>query len=153
MQLLLDRIEDVSSVSMGEWVKIKTTLNVIHNERFQCSRCIRKHQGKRKDWEAHLEREQEAKACRSLKPEPFAEIDQQIFFTTCPGNFSYPEVLNWRAAFMRYQQGILPFPGSLMDQPNRVIELFQLFEADEMDRMIEERKRIEKQQRGGPSGR
>lgn len=97
-----------------------------------------------------------SKFCTSLSPENtfIAELDF-IKFRTCPGNFTRPEILSWLTAFQRYKAGVLPYPGALLDQPNKVIELFDILQAEETKRDIERAKELQRQQkaRGAKRGR
>jgi len=64
--------------------------------------------------------------------------NKEIKYRTCPGNFydlSLPHLL---ALHKQYENGVLPYPGSLMDQPNKILEVFDVIEEYKRARMLEE---------------
>ena len=50
-------------------------------------------------------------------------------FSTCIGNWASDAWHPWLEAHAAYKGGHLPFSGSYMEQPNKVIEVFQVIEA------------------------
>lgn len=53
---------------------------------------------------------------------------ETIGYKTCPGNLASPAVLSWLDHHESFRRGVLPFPGSLLEQPNKVLELFGAFD-------------------------
>jgi len=45
--------------------------------------------------------------------------------------------------FMQYEKGVMPFPGALVDQPNKIIELFSVLQS--LNSEYENRQRAEQQ--------
>lgn len=74
------------------------------------------------------EKERSVKSCREIREKPFLTIDT-IKFKTCPGNFTSASVIAWLTHHESFRRGVLPFPGALLDQPNKVIELFGQFDS------------------------
>jgi hypothetical protein len=68
----------------------------------------------------------------------------------CIGNFYTPSIGFWYRAYRQYLNGVLPFPGALLDQPAKVLDVFGVFESLEYERTEAQRKNAE---RGKPRGR
>lgn len=111
---------------------MRATLHAITNERFQCGRCLTRYRG-RADAEQMTARVRLGMACEEIRAEPIHHItsasgQREISFATCIGNLYRPGIVRWAEAYALYERGILPFPGPLMDQPNKVIEIFRVIE-------------------------
>jgi hypothetical protein len=46
-----------------------------------------------------------------------------------------------------YQKGVLPFPGALSDQPNKVVELFRTIDSHVAEKTEKQIKKMESKQR------
>ena len=68
-----------------------------------------------------------------------AHILDGIYFSTCPGNFFSQAALYFIELFQRFQTGILPFGGTLTDQPSKLIEIFRTIEGHKAMREAEAR--------------
>lgn len=132
-------MDSVSSLTVTDWIEVKSTLLAISDKRFSCSHCLGKYAG-RKDGEIMVEKERSVKSCRDIRREPFLNIEKTIFFKTCPGNFSSPSVVSFLTVHEAHRKGCLPYPGSFQDQPNKVIELFNCFESHYADEAEKARK-------------
>lgn len=51
---------------------------------------------------------------------------ENIKFATCIGNYSDPTVSYFVEAYRRFQQGVMPYPGSYFQQPAKAIDLFRI---------------------------
>jgi hypothetical protein len=90
------------------------------------------------------------KGCFSVGERVLHSISREINFKTCIGNFFEQDVLGWLEMHSKYESGMLPFSGSLMDQPNKAIEIFRIIGKYKQDRMIEENEKAKvKAKRGG----
>jgi hypothetical protein len=68
-------------------------------------------------------------------------------YSTCVGNFVSESALFWIEAEARYNQGILPYPGSLSEQPAKVLEIFGCIAAHKQDKLEKQRKAQELKER------
>ena len=50
--------------------------------------------------------------------------------------------------YQAYQKGILPYPGSLSEQPAKIMEIMSTLQQLELEAQEAARKKIEKEQRG-----
>lgn len=139
---------------MSEWIEVKATLHAIDNPQFQCNKCLSKFAG-RHDEEAMLAKSRKLKACEEILDQPrhFLGDKEEIQFSTCIGNFfSYSVVtyLDWQNKF---EQGVMPFPGSFSEQPNKVIELFRVIDQYKQDKMKQEIQKQKNRDRANMRGK
>ena len=107
---------------MPEWIDLKTTMIAMDNEKFQCIKCQSKYVGDR------LKDVQRLLHCKTKSPTPIQILgdENEFSFYTCPGNFFCYACMELVHAFVMYEKGALPHPGSLFDQPNKIIEAFNV---------------------------
>ncbi len=120
-----------------------TTHIIINEEVFQCEKCLAQ-----KTSPQALQVIREKKGCFGNSAGGYKL--ENFRFKSCIGNFYSPAVFYWYRNFKNFQKGILPFSGSLFDQPGKAIEIFQVFEsldskhAQELDRQAKIKQRNEK---------
>lgn len=68
------------------------------------------------------------KGCFEVSGNTLHKFDD-LEYSTCVGNFVSESALFWIEAEGRFTQGILPFPGSLTEQPAKVMEVFNCIAA------------------------
>ena len=82
-----------------------------------------------------------------------------VSYYRCIGNFVSDSVLDWVNAHAKFRQGVMPFPGSYLDQPAKVIELFAALEnhfqkqAREAERREQNKRAMMGARGGGRVGR
>ena len=85
--------------------------------------------------------------CNSITSTPMYEIDGYAF-STCVCNFIHNELNFFLTLFHEFDKhGTLPFPGSLGDQPNFIIEVLNLLKSMKLEKEAEDHKQAEKQNR------
>lgn len=62
-------------------------------------------------------------------------------FRTCIGNFFNEEALGWIEAQEKFEQGVMPFPGSYMEQPSKVLDVFRVIKNFKIEKEIEQIKK------------
>lgn len=67
---------------------------------------------------------------------------ENILFRKCPGNFYTLALPHLLTLYRQYESGVLPYPGSLMEQPNKILEVFDVIEHHKRAKMEEEAERI-----------
>lgn len=145
---------------MREWVSLKSSLHAAANTRFDCGTCLTSF-ASHPQGEKALQIERTAKACWGGNVERHVIADSSgriLRFTTCIGNWSSDAWAHWLELHEAYRRGILPYPGSISDQPNKVIEIFRVIDGWQTERQIEAAKKQEaelkrSQPRGGRRGR
>ncbi len=108
----METLEVISHLTALEAVHLRATLHAIDDERFQCGKC--------------KPSQREAKWCEKLSPNVHWEIDSDLRFRKCPGNYYSQVALNWLEMQQAFELGVMPYPGSLADQPNKIIEAFRV---------------------------
>jgi hypothetical protein len=140
------QVHMLSHLTNDDYISIRATLHAIDNREFYCHSCLNKY-ANRPDAESMTQRMRELKGCFSIKEKPIATVDELKFYK-CVGNFFRGEVLTLLEMQGRYERGILPYPGSLSEQPNKLIECFSAIDNYKQEKLAQERKRIEMQERG-----
>ena len=74
---------------------------------------------------AKTERNRTAKGCFKLGVKSYT-IDN-ILYKSCIGNYVAP-IDFYIEAFSLYEKGMLPYLGTLGEQPNKIIEIFQVID-------------------------
>ena len=131
------KIYEINSVTFREWIELRSSLASIYNQNFNCSKCKARFRAELKDRENSY---RAAKGCFGVLKTAIASIDGASFYT-CPGNF----VREWAFAYLEsysfFLNGVLPFSGSLMEQPTKILEIFRVIQAFKNERMMEDAKR------------
>jgi len=127
-------IKEVSSVSEYEFIKIVATIEAHYQKEISCYRCLDRFK-KYKEGEVKDKRILEfkkAKGCFGSKSLRVIigvdEYQRRAVFKACPGNYTSLSVNYFIDLFYQYEKGVLPFKGGLMDQPSKIIEVFQLID-------------------------
>ena len=48
----------------------------------------------------------------------------------------------------QFEKGIMPYPGGLMDQPNKIIEAFDVINSYKQAKLVKEREQAKRDKRG-----
>ena len=122
---------------MGEYVLILASIEaVLEPKKFHCATCLTQY-GTSEKLQAKTHLKRKAKGCFDFKTKSF-RIDN-IRYNSCVGNYALP-IEYFVESFRLYEKGIMPFEGSLGDQPNKIISIFNLIEI----RRTEVNARLEK---------
>ncbi len=93
---------------------------MLHDATYQCNQCTKRLPKVDRDLR---------KGCSKSLDKPFSSWRDLIKFRKCPANFFSPYWASTIDNFRQYQNGLLPFKGSLLDQPNKVIEAYSFIET------------------------
>lgn len=91
----------------------------------ECSRCYQEYANREK---LH-ERIKLGQGCEKPSPKMVANIEYgslKIVFKRCVGNFYWKPLEDYLRVYELYNAGVIPYPGSLMDQPAKFVELMDL---------------------------
>jgi hypothetical protein len=58
---------------------------------------------------------------------------ENVIYKSCVGNYN-SNIGFLTEAFSKYEKGMLPFKGTLSDQPAKLIEIFNIIEQRRMDK-------------------
>lgn len=95
--------------------------------------CLNKYRG-REDYEKISMANRTSKGCFSVSENALHKYDD-LEYSTCVGNFVVDSATFWIEAEARYNQGVLPYPGSLSEQPAKVLEIFACIAAHKQDKL------------------
>lgn len=95
-------------------------------DNFNCSKCLSQYKA-RPDREKHLDLLKRRKGCQS--PGSVKPIVENIKFNICIGNFYSQVAAQYIDLYYNYQRGVMPYDGTLMDQPSKVIDVFNIIDA------------------------
>ncbi|NOS67246.1 MAG: hypothetical protein HOO67_02680 [Candidatus Peribacteraceae bacterium] len=108
--------------------------------KYNCHDCLKQY-GKRKDAETMLQKTRESKACFDFAAEFIHNIDGQIYFKKCIGNYFNGVWVRFVEMERQYEKGVLPYPGSLSEQPAKILEIFRIIAAYRQEQIAEEQKK------------
>lgn len=101
--------------------------------------CLNKHKG-RSDYKEFTEKSRKLKGCYG-EVSHIVSKDEDIEFKTCPGNFTNSSVYYYYELFQYYQKGIMPFSGTITEQPYKLSEIFGILQKFDLDRLEKQAKR------------
>lgn len=93
-----------------------------------------------------------AKACRTIMAADVHRIGSELSFRTCIGNFVSNTAVSWIELYAHFERGVMPYPGGLMDQPAKAIEIFRVIEAWKIEMKREAQAKSEAMARRGKRG-
>ncbi len=96
------------------------------DDKFKCDERIEEY-AKRTNYEHAKTLVQKSNGCGIIFDEVKYEVGS-IRYHSCFCTYRHPYFNNFLFLFKNYQRGILPFKGSLMEQPAYIIDIFNLIE-------------------------
>lgn len=126
--MIVAAVEKISSVSDAEFALIGANHKILFEREFQCEICL----GRRTTPEG-LEASRINKGCYGQNRVLYniGRVDLK----SCIGNYYKPWAMTWFKLYRAFKNGIMPFPGSLTEQPARALEIFDAFEHFEHERL------------------
>ncbi len=130
----------ISSVGIEEYVQLLANWEYSTNEKqYNCSTKMLKYNGEQ------LEDFKNVNGCGfRITEEPRRTIDN-INFHSCVCDHLHPDMNHLLFLHSKYEEGVLPFEGSLSDQPNHIIEIFHILDRKKMEWKEKNRKEQEAQ--------
>lgn len=119
-------IDSISHLTMAESIRLRATLHAIDDDRFKCGKCD---PARRK-----------SKFCETSSQNVVHVLEDDLKFKRCPGNYFSHECMNFLEMHEQFETtGTLPYPGSLVEQPNKIMDIFRTIACHKnkikMDRM------------------
>lgn len=135
-----------------DYVYLKATLHALDNrQELYCRDCMQKYRG-RSDEKQMTDANRARKHCETESERRVVQVADIQFFT-CPGNFWSSAAIGFLEMQIAYEHGVLPFPGSLADQPAKVMDILRVIQAHKHEKMIEDQKRESMKARTQARGR
>lgn len=140
-------ILQISGLTDSERVEILANFEIAAEKTFQCEACMA----------TRPPRERTKKGCQgpgkgvaiwrlTVGEKPLYDI------STCLGNFWNPGVMHWMQVHQQFKAGILPFEGPLLDQPAKVMDIFDLLGTLENE-LFEKKQKEAKKKNAKDGGR
>jgi hypothetical protein len=133
----------ISSLSTYDMVAIQANFYYIVEDRFNCEEKL-KELAARSSYEKARRLVSVSNGCDTIDEKPKYRIDN-INYHTCFCNFKHPSIYLFLNLHRQYEKGMLPFEGSLVDQPNYIMEVFSVLSKLRTEKEIEDQKRIKAQ--------
>ena len=109
-----------------ETVELYATLEASNNDLYKCNIC--QSDNFKRDSEKLIEQKKKIKGCsKPVKRNVFSY--NGVDFKKCPANFTNKSISELFTAYFNFKNGLLPFNGSLMDQPYKIIEIFNVIDS------------------------
>jgi len=126
------KIATISSLQPGEHGILLASIEAcLVPKKFHCATCITQY-GTNERLVKKTELKRKGKGCFDYKTKAY-RLDN-IKYNTCIGNFAVP-IDYFLEAFSLYEKGVLPFKGTVGDQPNKIMEIFGLIDVRRSEKM------------------
>lgn len=100
--------------------------------------CLKKYLG-RQDYEKITAANRTTKGCFGVSENALHKFDD-LEYSTCVGNFVSDSAIFWIEAEAKYNQGVMPYPGSLSEQPAKVLDIFGCIAAHKQSTLEKQQK-------------
>ena len=132
LDFLLNEVAKISYLTDRDYLEIVSTMHVVNNKIFQCDFCKFKYGKTYRD---------NRKACSVVKEKPIFTYKDKINYYKCPANFVNMAVVHLIGVNRHLKNGVMPFGGTLMDQPNKLMEALDLIDSltNEIEKENQER--------------
>ena len=126
-EYLVIKIEEISQVSEYEYDLLMASIEEQYdkNRRFDCHKCKNKNKGAT-NWQEGNLAERKIKGCFDAVAN--WKVDN-IIFKKCVGNFVLPSTNGILSMFRLYEKGLLPYAGSVSEQPAKIMQIFDIISA------------------------
>lgn len=99
-----------------------------------------------------LQKIRDQKGCFEVKKSSVHNINREIFFSSCIGNYFKQSVVNYLSIHDHFDKGVMPFSGSILDQPAKIIDVMSIIKSHKIEQS-EKLKRQESLKAGMKRGR
>ena len=120
-----EAVQVQSMLTLGEYALLLASIEAkLEPKKFHCGSCITQY-GTNERLLAKTDRKRKSKGCFDFVSKPHRL--ENIRYKSCIGNFAIP-IDFFIEAFSLYEKGVLPFKGTISNQPNKIMEIFQIIE-------------------------
>jgi len=123
-------------------VELRATLAALDDKRFNCEECLKRYDG-HQDAAGMTKRLRQSMACQETRKEPLHRLGKDLSFATCPGNFYSAQATHWISVHRKFEAGVMPYPGGLLDQPAKAIEIMNVISSHYAERMKAEQDKLQ----------
>lgn len=140
-------------MSLTDYALLNSTWLNLTNKRFQCSKLYETY-SKRKDADVVIKHEKVIRGCGEIKDKVKVELDGINYYSClCHKNFQHPLFNTFMVLSDKFDKGIMPFGGGVMEQPAQIIEILNLISKLKSDLEVEQAKEQQSKQKGNKHGR
>jgi hypothetical protein len=124
--LVGELIEHKSTLTPYEYITILPSIQAfLEPKKFNCVTCLLQN-GTSEKLIGKTEAKRKSKGCFDYTTRKYKL--KNIVYNSCLGNFT-KEIDYIIEAFSHYEKGMLPYKGTLAEQPNKIIEIFDLISS------------------------
>lgn len=144
MTVLAKAIQTISELSERDYIEIISTYMGMTDPSYNCTLC-------KSHYKRDIERQrkhQERKGCFSTFPTPILKYRggqntpmksaSSVEYFQCPARFYSSFWANIINLHLNYDRGVMPFPGSVLEQPAKIVEAFNLIHNLKEETRIEQ---------------
>lgn len=114
------KIDEASTLTISEYALLLASIEArLEPKKYNCRLCAAKYKPDKK----HIKRK--PKGCYDYSTRVYRL--ENILYKTCLGNYN-KSIGFYTEALSMYEKGMLPFKGTLSEQPNKIIEIFNIIE-------------------------
>ena len=134
-QFIINRVNAVSTLQLDEYIKIIATWYHDTNlKQYDCKNQIEQMK-RRNDSQNRIEGHKNRNGCGRVTVIP-KQIHGIVRFHNCYCDHLLPNFDHFLFLHEHYSKGQLPHPGSISDQPNKVIEIMKVIDRLKLEREI-----------------
>ena len=121
------------------------TLEGIYDKNFNCYWCVNQYKQKKDykkywaEYDKSLVRTKDIKHCEKDSGDRAAFLSENVEWYRCPGNYRSESVKDLVDAYELFKKGIMPYSGSYMEQPSKIIDVFHIIEEIIREKMAEKK--------------
>lgn len=131
----------------NEYIVLKSTLHALDNRQFICGECKLKYGGSGYATNQQ-EKYQASKGCFKLSDRVLHTV-KDIKYRTCIGNLFNYQATYLLEAFGKFELGTMPYPGSYLDQPNKIVDAFRIISSHKIDKLISDQQAEARSRKAG----
>jgi len=133
-------------MNLYDYITISAHYNYFTEDKFNCQEKIRQF-APRAGYERAKKMVEDANGCNEISKNIKYTIDN-IGYKSCLCNFKNPNMEYYFTLYNMYDKGILPFPGSVIEQPNKIIEILNFIKVLQSKREEEAIKKMKSKNNG-----
>jgi len=127
---LVEAIKSISTLSSKDYAEICSAFITLTEPKYRCADCKKKYSCDAAKWSKHREHMAcnyyASKSRHFYMPSFNNDGNPRVNFTKCIGNYYNAFWANLINYHPKYEKGLLPFDGSLMNQPAKFVEVMAL---------------------------
>jgi len=141
---LVECIKSISTVTNRDYAQICSSFMTLTKPKYRCGDCKHKYSRDKERWGKHREHMacnyMAEKPRHSYTPDNCNSGNPRLLYKKCVGNYYNGFWSNMINYYPQYEKGLLPFKGSLMEQPAKFVDVMSLVHNLIREKNIEQEK-------------